>query len=348
VDNSADSSSEESETLAKRIARLKREVEEVQGEISSVKASKAQTDETGNVTTILEEEKESMAKLSRIMTTLQMPDKIIMPKARDANSELVQDQDHMEHEQARTIAYPVPISVQSHSDTNRVLSKATALEARLSSLEVVLGISSTLLPESLITTPRSKKPILSHLATLETHMNTLTSTTLPSLDSLKAQIDALSTSTAHLAEARSAATSAQAALLAAKSSRSPDLDAILQEVRNANSVVNDPTLVAQVEALYDALPTIEALAPLQPAVLERLRSLRGLHTEAAAVCGNLAELEKRQASLTGEIAKWKAGLDKGEDALSAGEETARSNREVIEGWVRKLESRVEEMSVDEQ
>jgi len=165
---------------------------------------------------------------------------------------------------------------------------------------------------------------------------------------MKAQIDALSTSTAHLAEARSAATAAQAAFLAAKSNRAPDLDAVLQEARTANSIVNDPVLVAQVEALYDALPTIEALAPLLPAVLERLRSLRGLHTDAAAVCENLAELEKRQAGLGGEIMKWREGLESVEGALSKGENTANGNREVIEEWVKELESRVEKMIHEEQ
>lgn len=174
-------------------------------------------------------------------------------------------------------------------------------------------------------------------------MTTLSTTTLPTLESLKSQIDALSTSAARLAEARAAATSAQAALLAAQTSRSPDLAAALEDARSATAEVDDPVLVAQVEALYAALPTVEALAPLLPATLERLRSLRGLHANAAAVGGVLAELEARQAGMEGEIAKWREGLERVEAAAKRGGAVMAGNREVVEGWVRELEARVESM-----
>lgn len=331
--------------MGERIARLKREVEEVQSEIMSTDAVKEDVEGAEILSRRRRSERESIAKLSRILTSLQLPKIDLTDYTQNEDStamSTVQDQQQAEERSAKA-PRSIPTSVQTHSDTSRVLSKATILESRLSLLEAALGVSSTLLPESSATTPRSNKPVLSHIATLEAQMSTLTSTTIPSLDSMRAQIDTLSTSTARLTEARSAAASAQAALLAAQTSRSPDFDAVLREARTATAAVDDPTLVAQVGSLYDALPTIEALAPLLPAVLERLRSLRAVHTDAVAASGNLAELEKTQAGMGAEIAKWREGLEKLEGALSSGGDVTNSNREVVEAWVRDLEARMDTM-----
>lgn len=327
-DDTTASSGEEDETLAKRIARLKREVEEVQAELASASATK---EPSKNKTTSAEDERKSISNLSSILSSLQLP-------SRAAHATL-----QPQATQQPAPADPTPTSTQTHTDTARILSKATALESRLARLEAILGTASTHLPTSSLHTPR---PMLTHLSTLEAQMHTLTATTVPSLESMRAQIDALSTSTARLAEARSAASSAQAALLAAQTSRSPDLEAMLQEARAATAAVDDPALVAQVEALYAALPTVEALAPLLPATVARLRSLRGLHADAAEVRGRLVEVEKRQAGVDGEIGRWKEGLERVEAAIRSGEGIMEGNREVVEGWVRELEARVERMVGD--
>jgi len=327
-DDTTASSGEEDETLAKRIARLKREVEEVQAELASASATK---EPSKNKTTSAEDERKSISNLSSILSSLQLP-------SRAAHATLQPQATQQPAPADRT-----PTSTQTHTDTARILSKATALESRLARLEAILGTASTHLPTSSLHTPR---PMLTHLSTLEAQMHTLTATTVPSLESMRAQIDALSTSTARLAEARSAASSAQAALLAAQTSRSPDLEAMLQEARAATAAVDDPALVAQVEALYAALPTVEALAPLLPATVARLRSLRGLHADAAEVRGRLVEVEKRQAGVDGEIGRWKEGLERVEAAIRSGEGIMEGNCEVVEGWVRELEARVERMVGD--
>lgn len=342
---SADSSDEEGETLARRIARLKREVEEVQSEIANAETVKENSKSLGVSETATAGDMDSIAKLSSILTTLKGHQ--LKPAPPTHNLDLVVTvTPKAKQEPSQSPSSPLPTNTQTAIDTTRVLTKAVALESRLSALEATLGIPSTLLPPSsspLTSLTRSNKPILTHLDTLEAHMTTLSTTTLPTLESLKSQIDALSTSAARLAEARAAATSAQAALLAAQTSRSPDLAAALEDARSATAEVDDPVLVAQVEALYAALPTVEALAPLLPATLERLRSLRGLHANAAAVGGVLAELEARQAGMEGEIAKWREGLERVEAAAKRGGAVMAGNREVVEGWVRELEARVESM-----
>lgn len=105
---------------------------------------------------------------------------------------------------------------------------------------------------------------------------------------------------------------------------------------------------AKVNALYGALPTIENLSPLLPAVLDRLRSLRAIHADAGRAVESLAKVERRQEEMGGEIARWREALEKVEGVVKESEGTVKKNMEVVEKWVRVLEEKckaVESMEV---
>ena len=99
----------------------------------------------------------------------------------------------------------------------------------------------------------------------------------------------------------------------------------------------------KINALFGSLSTIENLHPLLPALLERLRSLRKLHGEAASVAESLDGVEKRQAEMSTEIERWREGLEKVEKTVANGETVLKGNVGVVEGWVKGLEERMQKL-----
>lgn len=105
----------------------------------------------------------------------------------------------------------------------------------------------------------------------------------------------------------------------------------------------DEATVAKINALYGLLPGIEKMAPLLPAVLVRLKSLKGVHMDAARAAGGLKEVEEEQARLAEELKKWEEAVGKMETVVREGVEKVGVNVEMVEGWVRALEERVEKL-----
>lgn len=235
-----------------------------------------------------------------------------------------------------------PVHYRANEDTQRVLSIAADFEARMASLENALGINATFL-DHLANTP-SSKPILPTLDLLEKQISLLSTTTIPSLDSMHRHIQQLTQASERLEEARKAATTAQD-VRKEKSASTPGT--ILQdpggEHTRTDAVIDDPDLTAKIAALYTHLPTIETLGPLLPSVLERLRSLQVLHSNAAAASEGLTQLEQRQAQMSGELETWRKGLERVEEAVEREGEISAGNMEMLEGWVKDLERRMEEV-----
>jgi nuclear migration protein JNM1 len=108
--------------------------------------------------------------------------------------------------------------------------------------------------------------------------------------------------------------------------------------------LEDPEQIAKVNALYGTLATIESLSPMLPAVLDRLRSLRAIHADAATASESLGRVEKRQEDMGTEIQRWREGLEKVEAAMLEGEKTMGGNMTVVEGWVKELEAKMESLN----
>lgn len=106
----------------------------------------------------------------------------------------------------------------------------------------------------------------------------------------------------------------------------------------SKSIFDDSS--AKITALYATLPTIQDLQPLLPVVLDRLRSLQGLHAGAATAKEDLDDLERRQAETSRDIDRWTKGLENVETKMNEWEKVMDENRNVVEKMVGEVEGRL--------
>lgn len=192
------------------------------------------------------------------------------------------------------------------------LTRIASFDARLSDLERTLGLSSLDISSK---TTSSIIPILPTLSLLDKQVHLLTSAdTLPYLDGLTQKLSAV-----------------------------PSTKPLPAETEETTLSSEDK---AKLRSLYALLPTLTTMAPTVPALLARLRSLRQIHSSAAGAGQLLEELEKRQEETDKEIAAWKAGLDRVETAVKEAESGMKANSDVVEGWVKELEAKVQDAGLE--
>jgi nuclear migration protein JNM1 len=302
--------------LARRIARLKREIEETKIEYAQQKAAANQTNEDE----VDEEEEEieklgktldEMPSLSRPLASRALP---ILPPA-SAGGKAAEG----------TASYRPPHAA-SYEQTH-ALAKAADFDSRLVILEKALGVGSAAMPElDSNGLPRAIIPLLEHL---HKQVSTLSEASVPSLDSISRRVRALTQEAENLEKARRNAKTAQEALTSAGAAPAAE-----------GGISYDPEHTAKINALYGTLPTIENLSPLLPPLLDRLRSLRMIHADAAMAAETLSTLEKKQAEMAGEIQQWREGLEKVEGAVRGGDATMIKNMDVMANWVKDLEEKM--------
>jgi nuclear migration protein JNM1 len=252
-----------------------------------------------------------------------------------------------------------------------VLGHAAAFDGRLALVEAAMGISSSsnpFIPDGSADVPlQPVLPALDHLTSrLTTLMNILlgpgpvsavpttgtaapsTTVSTPHLEILSTRVRKLTADTEALASARKravdAAKAAQNARLASAALEPSDMS-----VSSSSATEVDPAATqrdeqaTKIQALYATLPTIQSLHPILPSVLERLRSLRAIHAGAAQASESLDEMEKRQADMAREIDQWREGLQVVEEKMDQGEAALKSNIALVEPWVRDLEGRLERL-----
>lgn len=217
---------------------------------------------------------------------------------------------------------------------DHTLSKVSDFDSRLALIEAALGIDAIPLP----TQDRSAaKAMLPALDSLDKQVNTLSNSTDSSLEKISRRVRHLTVDAEKLERARRSAKAAQEAL--SPSSGGPRSSSINSEAQVIPEVEDHETL-SKINALYGTLSTIESLAPLLPSVLDRLRSLRTLHADAATASQTLNKVESRQEAMKEELQGWREGLEKVEKAMEQGEQTMKGNTEMVEGWVKELEERM--------
>ena len=213
------------------------------------------------------------------------------------------------------------------------LLKMADFDTRLSFLEKSLGLDGSNMPDQATNPP---KPLLHTLRTLDQKIETL-SDPASTLDAAQTKTRQLVKDAERLQWLRAAAAEEDSAA----SSPPPTSNGLSNGRRtNGGAYADDPERTARVNALYGALPTIEALAPSLPVVLERLRTLRLLHGAAAAAGGTLDGLEQRQAEQAAELAQWRAALAGVEAGLRDGKGALAENVGNVGQWVKELEARV--------
>lgn len=319
------SDDEDGESLERKLARLKREIEEVKEEYR-----KRQAETDGG-------EGEDSVDFGQDVTDLnKMLDVMSLQKGstnRNAVGKFTKDlgtgikangPPQTAQGNGESATYTVtyaPTYQQSHA-----LAKAADFDGRLALLEKALGISAAELPS--LNANGVPNAILPTLDTLQRQISVISDSTPSSLDSISRRVRALTHEAERLEEVRKAA-KAQAALRVSGSDTA------------ASDDEEDSEQISKINALYGTLSTIEKLAPLLPSLIDRLRSLRAIHADAATASVSLDRIEKQQTEMAGDIKKWREGLEKVEEALRKGENVTSSNMKAVEGWIKELEQKME-------
>ncbi|KAK1705562.1 uncharacterized protein CLUP02_05274 [Colletotrichum lupini] len=312
------SDEDDEDSLERKIARLQREVEEAKEEYGKRKEAAAKST-TGD-------HDENLGSLSKVLDEIS---KTLEPhtSASRAPQPVSQSSGPSKHESQDLVApgssatYTVtyaPTYEQSHA-----LATAADFDRRLALLEKAIGVGSTALPGVDINgLPRA---ILPTLDGLQKQITTLSQASTSNLDSISRRVRTLIQEAQELEKARQGAKSAQETL---GNGTAPSEDAPA------------PEQLAKINALYGTLPTIENLAPLLPPLLDRLRSLRAIHSDAATAGEMLGRIEKQQTDMATDLKQWKDGLEKVEEAMKEGGTAMTGNMKVMEAWVKDLEGRI--------
>ncbi|KAI4748363.1 hypothetical protein E4T50_01350 [Aureobasidium sp. EXF-12298] len=297
-------SEDENESLQRKLARLNREMQEVQNELDKRKSE-------ANGTQAHSEDEDVAAQLAQLSTALDG-----MRQSQSAQARL--SKQLATSTPAKADAVTAPESTRSEEVTKettdtQTLNKVADFDARLALLERQLGITSLDTPEA-STANSTFAPIIPTLSLLDRQLALLTSS------SSQSHIDTL-------------AQRLQQQQQAAPANASTD----------ANHDFQSPEDMAKLRALYALLPTLTSLSPTLPPLLTRLRSLRTLHANAVTASQTLDEVEQRQDEADKEIREWRDGLKKVEEAVARAESGMLENSAAVEAWVKELEERVKKL-----
>ncbi|KAH0609118.1 uncharacterized protein H6S33_001346 [Morchella sextelata] len=354
------------ETLAMRVARLRREIEEVRaeaaasgGESGGDEGEEGEEEGGGRM-----EVKAGIVELSDALESLQ----IQSPEERGAQAKLAKKlvgslsvppepttttttttTEPTAEPTTTTTTDPTPAHTASYTITyaptfkhTHALAKAADFDTRLTVLEKCIGM-----PTSALSDPSRPLPASSIIPTLDElarQMSVLTSSSTSSLDAASRRVRQLTQEAEKLAEARKAAKAAADARAAEDAAAGEDAVAAVAGDGVGAGVGGGGgggggERDAKINALYGALPTIEGMGPMLPAVLDRLRSLRAIHADAGRAVEALARVERRQEEMAAEVGRWREALEKVEGVVGESRVAVGANMKEVEGWVRELEAR---------
>lgn len=311
------SDEEDGESLERKIARLRREIEEAKEEYGRLKAEApdqaAAPGEEPDFAT-LSKTLDDMSVVPKGTATIRpAPAAASAPREQGGLPDTVDNATY-------TVTY-APDYEQSH-----VLAKAADFDRRLDQLEKAIGVTAANMPG--LDGDRLPRAVVPTLDALQRQLTVLSEASTSSLDSISRRVRELTKDAEQLEKSRKAAKAAQESL----------------EVAGIQSSEPSDEQTAKINALYGTLPAIESLAPLLPTLLDRLRSLRTIHADAATASETLERIEKSQAEMAADIKQWREGLEKVEGAMREGDESMSANKKVIEGWVQELEAKAAKLA----
>ncbi|KAL8645622.1 MAG: hypothetical protein Q9226_007215, partial [Calogaya cf. arnoldii] len=341
---------EDEESLGRKLARLRREVAEVK---ESFQKRRAEAESKQQVPTIQVESipvqkkalepVEALDSLTQILEEIKRPEdvgqdsssqRLIKRLSGEDKSDELQTTDEMTQDVRDQMDKSYGIDPMSSPAQIQTLLKISDFDKRLRLLETALGMDLIPLPTKDRTASRAVLPVLDGL---DRQISSI-SVSDASLDNISRQIRQMTDDAEKLTEARKAAA---AQLTSNQSAMERKRMSTTKSGTPATEAKDDLAQTSKINALYGALPTIESLSPLLPTVLDRLRSLRTIHADAANASESLTKVESRQAAMAEEIKEWREGLEKVEMAMQHGETSMRENMGVVDGWVKELESRIQ-------
>ncbi|KAI4919035.1 uncharacterized protein J4E92_008679 [Alternaria infectoria] len=213
---------------------------------------------------------------------------------------------------------PLPGTQIQRGQLEVVLNHAAEFDKRITQIENNLGLNGNTMPELSDQTPF---PVASTLTRLEQTLSLIGDASSNNLDAVTQNVKKLTAEAEHLKEVRNEAAQA--------SSNSGD-----------NKAVTYPDQEAKINALYGTLPSIDKLSPVLPLVLERLRTLRLVHTSAWQADQVLTQLESRQSKQEQEIKRWERQLEVLERDYKKAEATTVNNVKTVGNDVKMLEEKM--------
>lgn len=353
----SDSDADGQESFERKLARLRRETEELKTELQR-RDQAGQNDGTGNEGDE-DDDDDGISELSKALDSIHYSstranatsDAVLSRKLAAA---LNTSKGSTTAEKKNTSS-PATLTAPSG-----LLEHAASFDTRLTLMEAALGISSGSNPFFAAKDAQPQlQPVLPALEHLTSQMTALTgtlggpttssiaattaTTTTAQLESLSSRIKRLTADAENLANARRR--SSEVAARAQPDSPSGDTSTTSGaiEVNNTESNTQREEQAAKIQALYATLATIQSLHPLLPSVLERLRSLRAIHAGAAQASETLDALEKDQAEMSKEIEQWREGLTVVEEKVRESEGSMKKNIEYVGPWVDDLKKRMERL-----
>lgn len=218
-------------------------------------------------------------------------------------------------------APPLPGTQIQKGQLDHVLSQAADFDKRITELENSLGLNGNTMPDI---SPESTFPVFTQLKSFEQTLSILGEASANNLDGSIQHIKKLT------AEAE-------------------QLKATREDAARSGTVSYDddeaayPDREAKINALYGTLPAIDKLSPILPIILERLRTLRLIHTSAWQADEVLDELELRQSKQENEIMNWQKQLEIMEKRMKQATDVMHGNMKTIGTDVKNFEARVEKL-----
>lgn len=310
------SDDDDEESFERRIARLKREVEEAKDEYTKRKAASSASKSDADTD-------DRLVSLSQVLQDISMPtgtgSAAHTAHPPTDSTELESVNPEKTENATYTVTY-APTYEQSHA-----LAKAADFDRRLLMLEKGLGISSTSMPEADSNgLPRAILPTLDSMAK---QISTLAEASTANLDAISRRVRSLASEQDKLNDSREKAKSLREEL----------------GRHGSTPVTEESEGETKINALYGILPTIENLTPILPPLLDRLRSLRVIHADAATASETLDRIEQQQAEMAAELKQWNEGLEKVDAAIRDGDVATKNNMKVMEEWVKDLEERIDDL-----
>ena len=307
-----DSEGEEEESFERKLMRVREEVRELEGEyeerVKGGDRSKVEERDPREVMEFISERVDHIYAMRR-------------GGVRGAEPQLERTIDkfnaYKPFEASRSIARaiekqpPLPGSQVQRGQLEYVLDQAKEFDERLAKLEASLGMNGSTMPDLGENAPF---PVFTTLERIEQMVGLVGDASQGTLEAAGAQIKKMIADAEQLKEIRSEAS---------------------QDGESPN-----PEQEAKINALYGTLPSIDKLSPILPMMLERLRTLRLVHTSAWAADDVLTELEKRQGQQEEEIKRWEQSLKEVEEDVKKSEAALQSNMHTVGDWVKKIEERV--------
>ncbi|XP_014560066.1 hypothetical protein COCVIDRAFT_90196 [Bipolaris victoriae FI3] len=314
-----DASDEEEESFAQKLLRIKRELAALEDEYE-------QKIESGDKSKIEEQDpKEMMEMIASKVDTIYAAHKGGARGAQAILDRTVQKFDSYKPfdpspKLTKAIANqpPLPGTQVQRSQLEFVLNQAAEFDRRITQLEGSLGLNGNTMPELNDHTPF---PVSATLTRLEQTMGLIGDAASNNLDTVTQNVKKLTAEAEHLKEVREEAAEAGAG-------------------SNDNSSGTYPDQEAKINALYGTLPSIDKLSPILPLVLERLRTLRLVHTSAWQADEVLTELERRQSAQELEIKKWEQQLEILEKDIKRAETAMVNNIKTVGDDVKMLEGKM--------